>query len=205
MSAARLPSRFATAPLAAGLLCAILMLAACHADDAWHLRNVRHLLPDLAFTMTRAGDDRRVDARDYRGRIVLLYFGYTHCPDICSTTLARLRATMQQLGAAAAGVQLLFVSVDPQRDGSARLADYVHSFDAHFVGLRGSAAQLVALARRYRVSFTKQAAMADGGYMMSHSSALFVFDGDGHARLLGNENTPVADLAADLRRLLDER
>lgn len=198
----RRPSVCPSICLSACLL-AFAVIAGCAARAApWHLKNVAHLLPDLSFTMQRAGDGKTVTAADFRGRPVLLYFGYTHCPDICPTTLARLRAVKQALGADAAQVQVLFVSVDPARDTSAELAAYVHAFDPAFTGLRGSPAQLAALARRYRVGYTRQGDEPDGGYTMSHSSAIFVFDGDGDARLLGNEDSPVDDFAIDLRRLL---
>jgi protein SCO1/2 len=182
----------------------IVALGACQPQRNGHLRDVAHLLPDLAFTMQEAGGGQ-VDADDFRGKTVLLYFGYTHCPDICPTTLARLRAVRQALGADAASLQVLFVTVDPVRDTSAELASYVHAFDPDFVGLRGTPAQIEALARRYRVSFTRQNDEPDGGYTMSHSSAIFIFDGRGKARLLANEDSPVADFVADLPRLRDAR
>ncbi|NKF24078.1 SCO family protein [Solimonas marina] len=183
-------------------LFALAVLGGCHQQQTWKLKNVRHLLPDLKFTMQRAGDDKTVTAADYRGKTVLLYFGYTHCPDICPTTLARLRAVLHGLGADAAKVQVLFVSVDPQRDDDATLAQYVHAFDPAFDGLRGSPAQLAALAKRYRVGYTKQGNEPDGGYTMSHSSAVFIFDRAGHARLLGDETAPVDAFDADLKQLL---
>src|SRR3546814_2438449 len=90
--------------------------------------------------MQQAGGGE-VHAEDFRGKPVLLYFGYTHCPDICPTTLARLRAVKQALGTEGDKLQVLFVSVDPARDTTAELADYVHAFDPSFVGLRGTPAQ----------------------------------------------------------------
>lgn len=181
----------------------LVALAACHSQQGWHLRKITHLLPDLHFTMQQAGG-AEVHAEDFRGKPVLLYFGYTHCPDICPTTLARLRAVKQALGADGAKLQVLFVTVDPTRDTSDELANYVHAFDASFVGLRGTPAQTEALAKRYRVSFTRQGDEPDGGYTMSHSSAIFIFDAKGNARLLANEDSPVSDFAADLPKLIAE-
>lgn len=186
------------------VLFGLVALTACQNQQGWHLRTVAHLLPDLHFTMQQAGAGE-VHAEDFRGKPVLLYFGYTHCPDICPTTLARLRAVKQALGVDAAKVQVLFVSVDPTRDTSDELANYVHAFDPAFVGLRGTPAQTKALAKRYRVSFTRQNDEPDGGYTMSHSSAIFIFDAEGKARLLANEDTPVGDFAADLPKLIAGR
>ncbi|HEY9545673.1 MAG TPA: SCO family protein [Solimonas sp.] len=182
----------------------LIVLVACHNQQGWHLRKITHLLPDLHFTMQQAGGGE-VHAEDFRGKPVLLYFGYTHCPDICPTTLARLRAVKQALGTEGDKLQVLFVSVDPARDTTAELADYVHAFDPSFVGLRGTPAQTEALAKRYRVSFTRQGDEPNGGYTMSHSSAIFIFDAKGKARLLAKEDSPIGDFTADLPKLIAEQ
>lgn len=194
----RYPIRLAIA------LFGLIAMAACQQQQGWHLKKITHLLPDLHFTMQQAGGGD-VHAQDFRGKPVLLYFGYTHCPDICPTTLARLRAVKEALGADGDKVQVLFVTVDPARDTSTELATYVHAFDPGFVGLRGTPAQTEALAKRYRVSFTRQGSEPDGGYTMSHSSAIFIFDARGRARLLANEDSPVDDFAADLPKLIAEQ
>ncbi|NGY04296.1 SCO family protein [Solimonas terrae] len=186
------------------LVLGLALLSACQQKQVWHLHKVAHLLPDLDFTMQQAGGGD-VSASDFRGKTVLLYFGYTHCPDICPTTLARLRAVKQAVGDRAGPLQVLFVTVDPARDTSSELAAYVQAFDPSFIGLRGTPKQTAALARRYRVSFTRQNDEPDGGYTMSHSSAIFIFDGQGKARLLANEDSPVADFVADLSQLHDRR
>lgn len=179
----------------------VIATAGCQRSEHWHLDNVTHIVAPLKFDLQRAGDGDFTQ-RDLHGKIAMLYFGYTHCPDVCPTTLAKLAAVLKQLGPQAADMRVLFVSVDPQRDSSAALKQYVDAFDAeHFIGLRGSSAQITAIARRYRVGYTLGTADASGDYAVSHSSAVFIFDRDGDARLLGTETSPIADFVADLKQL----
>ena len=148
------------APLAA--LAACLVLAACNGSGkAWHGTNITGAMPDLQFTMLRANDGKPVTAADYRGKIALLYFGYTNCPDICPTTLANLAETLRRLGPKAKNVRVLFVSVDPDRDTLPVLKAYVNAFSPQMDGLRGSENAIAALARRYRVAYSRQEADGD--------------------------------------------
>lgn len=126
-----------------------LLLVACAPRQDWALSDVRGHLPDLAFNLT-ADDGKPVDANDYRGKVALLYFGYTHCPDVCPLALTHLHVVMQRLGAAAADARILFVSVDPARDTSAGLHQYVRAFDSHAVGLSGPVDEIRALTKRYQ-------------------------------------------------------
>jgi protein SCO1/2 len=178
-----------------------LLVAACGSEESWHARNVRGMIPDLAFEMT-SDEGRTVQASDYRGAVVLLFFGYTHCPDICPTTLARLARALKIMGDQAARVRVLFVSVDPARDTPALLRDYSKAFSPQVTGLVGSDAQLDALAKRYRVAYSRDAPDAHGGYNVSHSSAVFVFDGEGRARLVIAPELGADEIAADLTRLV---
>jgi protein SCO1 len=184
--------------LASGLL-----LAGCrHGSDLpFKLTNISGHMPDLQFQLT---DDngKPADAADYRGKVVLLYFGYTHCPDVCPLTLAHLHVVMQKLGRQADDVRILFVSVDPARDTPEVLHAYVNAFDRHTVGLTGSPGAVEALVKRYRASFTREPGGKDGNYEVSHSSAIYVFDRDGRARVLSTPITPQDDLVHDLRLLL---
>ena len=179
------------------------LLSACHRDEQqpWQLTNISGHMPDLSFRLT---DDqgKTVTASDYRGKVTLLYFGYTHCPDVCPLTLAQLHVVMQKLGALADGVRILFVSVDPTRDTSAVLHDYVRAFDPHAVGLTGSPADIEALSKRYRAAFSREPGKADGSYDVSHSSGIYVFDGDGKARLLATPTDAQDKLVHDLHLLL---
>ncbi|SDL06741.1 protein SCO1/2 [Dyella jiangningensis] len=181
----------------------VLLLAGCHRDDGieWRLTNVSDHMPDLDFQLV---DDhgKRVGAQDYRGKVVLLYFGYTHCPDVCPLTLAQLHVVMQRLGPLADGARILFVSVDPARDTPEVMHAYVNAFDPRAVGLSGPARDIEALSKRYRSAFTREPDRADGQYEVSHSSAIYVFDGKGKARLLATPSNSQDDMVHDLHLLL---
>jgi protein SCO1 len=176
-------------------------LAACSQPKHWALQDISGLMPPLKFDLT---DDagRAVNASDYRGKIVLLYFGYTHCPDVCPTTLGTLSLTLHQLGADADKVRVLFVSVDPKRDTTAVLKQYVDAFGPQFVGLRGSDDQLESLTKRYRVAYSREKPDTQGNYTVSHSSAVFIFDGEGKSRLLSLSSSKASEISQDLKRLI---
>jgi protein SCO1 len=184
-----------------GLLALTLLAACAQSQPQFHLQNITGLMPPLKFALVDQ-EGRDVSERDYRDKVVLLYFGYTHCPDACPTTLAILQGALRQLGATAAGVRVLFVSVDPQRDTSAVLRTYVRNFGSQFVGLRGDESELSKLTRRYRVAYHREMPDAHGYYAVDHSSAFFVFDQQGRVRLLGEETVGPKGIAADLRLLL---
>jgi protein SCO1/2 len=199
-----LARRFLLPWLLAVALLAGVALTGCHRDEPlpWRLTNVSGHMPDLAFQLT---DDngKSVTAADYRGKVVLLYFGYTHCPDVCPLTLAHLHGVLQRLGAKADQARILFVSVDPARDTPAVLHAYVNAFDPRAVGLTGPASAIEALSKRYRSAFTREPGKADGQYEVSHSSAIYLFDRDGRARLLATPAAGQDDLVHDLSLLLD--
>ncbi len=166
------------------------------------LTNISGHMPDLDFKLT---DDngKAVTGADYRGKVVLLYFGYTHCPDVCPLTLAQLHVVLQRLGPLADDARILFVSVDPARDTPAIMHAYVNAFDKRAVGLVGSPRAVEALSKRYRSAFTREPGDADGSYEVSHSSAIYIFDRDGKARLLATPSASQDDLVHDLHLLLD--
>lgn len=142
---------------------------------------------------------RRVSTGEFRGKVVVLFFGYTHCPDICAPTLAKLAAVRQALGPEADKVQVLFITVDPQHDTPAQLARFVPKFDPSFIGLTGTAAETAAIASEYKIAY---AATATQPASIDHSGGILVKDGSGKLRLLFRNEMPVADMAADLRLLL---
>jgi protein SCO1/2 len=183
------------------LAAALLTLAGCSQPQHWGMKNITNLMPDLQFTLTDQSG-KTVHAKDYRGKVLLLYFGYTHCPDVCPTTLANLTQALKGLGEAANAVRVLFVSVDPARDTPTVLRDYVHAFGPQFVGLRGDDATLRNLTMRYRVTYALDKPDAEGNYAVSHSSAVFVFDQRGRVRLLGRGSDKPATIASDLKRLM---
>jgi protein SCO1 len=190
-----------------GLCLAALALAGCDQDQKWHAMNVSGSSPALAFTMTRAADGKQVTQADYRGKIVLLYFGYTFCPDVCPTTLANVASVLEKLGPAAKEVRLLFVTVDPNRDTLPALKEYVKNFAPEIDGLRGTPDELAALARRYRVVYSVRPETKDHPYEVTHSSAIYVFDGTGAARLLvpslASTTPDITGTTADLKRLIE--
>lgn len=139
---------------------------------------------------------------DYRGKLVAVFFGFTQCPDVCPTTLADMAEVRKLLGDKAKDVQVLFVTLDPERDTAALLTQYVPGFDPSFVGLRGDAAQTAAAAKEFKIFFQKVAGPTPSSYSIDHTAGTFVFDREGRVRLFIRHGTPPADIAADLRRLL---
>jgi protein SCO1/2 len=148
---------------------------------------------------------KRVKASDFRGRAVVLFFGYTHCPDICAPTLARLAETLKLLGADAARVQVLFVTVDPAHDTVQQLAAFVPRFHPAFIGLTGTDAEIAAVARDYKVAFQANPPAASGQVLIDHSGGMMVKDAVGRLRLLFKNDMPPEDMAHDLRLLLAAR
>jgi protein SCO1 len=196
------PTRVSRRPRGLGILLLLVSLAACtHSQPPFLLQDISGLMPTLEFKLTNQ-DDRVVSATDFRGRVVLLYFGYTQCPDVCPTTLAMLEQALRMLGPEAAKVHVLFVSVDPQRDTPAVLKRYVSNFGPQFIGLSGDDTALNALTRRYRVAYYREKPDPQGYYAVDHSSAVFVFDENGAARLLAEAAAGPKTIATDLRRLI---
>jgi protein SCO1/2 len=141
---------------------------------------------------------------DYRGKAVALFFGYTQCPDVCPTTLAALAEAMKKLGPDADRVQVVFVTVDPERDTPELLAAYVPAFDPRFVGLRGDAAATERTAREFKVIYQKVPGNAPGRYTMDHSAGTFLFDPRGRLRVFESNAASPDTFAHDLRELLRE-
>jgi len=138
---------------------------------------------------------------DFRGKVVVVFFGYTHCPDVCPTTLAELKVAREQLGDDGKRVQVLFVTVDPERDTRELLANYVPAFDPSFLGLYGDAAATARVAKEFKVFYQKAPGKTPGSYTVDHSSGSYVFDPQGRLRLLVRPGN-VSNLVADLRILL---
>jgi protein SCO1/2 len=190
--------------LALAITMTLALLAGCsHKEEPWHLTNVTGHLPDLDFSLT--GDDGKpVTGDTFKGDTSLVYFGYTHCPDVCPETMARLMQVLAALGPDAQHVRILFITVDPARDTPKALHDYVDAFDAqHVVGLTGSDRQIESMARKYRVAYQMEKRDPTGNYEVTHSSAVYVFDGEGHARLLATDRDSPDAVAADLRRIIE--
>jgi protein SCO1/2 len=155
------------------------------------------------FTLT-SHDGQPVSLSDFKGQVVLLYFGYTTCPDVCPTTLAELHATLQVLGNRAKDVQVMMVTVDPERDTVPVMADYVTHFDARFIGLTGTPDQIAQIATSYGVAYSRHVGpSAIGGYLVDHTATVTAIDRQGHVRVIFPFNTPAADIAADVDYLLN--
>jgi protein SCO1/2 len=153
------------------------------------------------FALTDSSGKQRTLA-DYRGKVVVLFFGYTQCPDVCPTTLSTLAETMKSLGADANRVQVVFVSVDPDRDTGEVLASYVTAFNPSFVGLRGDAEATARTAKEFKILYQKQPGRTPESYTIDHSAGTFVFDTQGRLRLyVGNGQGPDV-FAHDIRELL---
>ncbi len=191
------------AALTAGLPAAL--LSGCGKARGWTGADISGSLPPLAFAMTRAADGKPVSAASFLGKVVMLTFGYTSCPDICPATLANLAAVLGKLGKNAEDVRVLFVTVDPGRDTLVALRRFVGAFGPRFVGLRGTPDQIGALARRYRVAYSVNPSPDPDKYEVDHSAAVYVFDASGRARLLFagafSTDANLAGFASDLDRL----
>jgi protein SCO1/2 len=149
--------------------------------------------------MQRANDGAWVTQDNYRGKIALLYFGYTHCPDVCPATLSNLADVLKDLGPHAGDVRVLFVSVDPERDNLKALKEYANAFAPEIDGLRGSNNEIAKLAQRYRVLYSVKT--TPQGVEVMHSGSVFIFDRDGHAREVLTTTTDEKALAGDIARL----
>lgn len=139
---------------------------------------------------------------DFKGKVVMLFFGYTHCPDVCPTTLAEMAQVRAKLGADAQRVQGLFVTVDPRRDTPQVLAQYVPAFDPSFLGLFADNDATAALAREFKIYYAAQPVGAQDNYSVDHTGAIYVFDPAGRLRLLMRPGAGIDAMAADVRLLL---
>jgi protein SCO1/2 len=183
-----------------------LLLAACTHDLSPQDVSIAGLVPALALNMQDVNIGKAVTAADFRGRVTLLYFGYTNCPDVCPATLYNVDKILRRLGPMAAQVNFLFVTVDPDRDTPSVLLQYVNLFGPNIIGLRGNADQLFSLARRYRVVFSVTKSTATTPYQVTHSAAIYVFDAKGQAQfLIAGLDTVTPDISgitADLRNVI---
>jgi protein SCO1/2 len=141
---------------------------------------------------------------DWKGQVVVVFFGYTQCPDVCPTTLVELAEAKRELGADGQRVQVVFVTLDPERDTAAVLKAYVDNFGAGFTGLRGDAEQTQAVAREFKVFFAKVPGKTETSYTLDHTAGSYIFDTQGRIRLFTRYGGGAKALAQDIRKLLAE-
>lgn len=145
---------------------------------------------------------RHRSLRDFHGKVVAVFFGYTHCPDVCPTTLYDFAQAMKLLGKDENKVQVLLVTLDPERDAPQKLAQFVPAFNPGFLGLYASPVQTAQLAKDYQVYYRKQHMDGSGNYSMDHSAFTYIYDPDGHLRLRMPYGEVPVDIAHDLRQLI---
>lgn len=146
------------------------------------------------------GKARTLD--DFKGKVVVVFFGYTQCPDVCPTTLAALREVRDKLGADGERLQVLFVTVDPERDTQELLAVYVPAFHPDFLGLRGDADATAQVAKEFKIFYGKSAGKTPTSYTVDHSAGVYIFDPQGRVRLFGSQGYTVEAYLHDIRLLL---
>jgi len=140
---------------------------------------------------------------DFRGKVVAIFFGYTHCPDVCPTTLSDFAAALKLLGEQAGRVQVIFVTLDPQRDTPEILKQFVPAFNPSFLGMYTDADTLKGLAKEYKVVYQKTSVKAPDDYLIDHSAGTYVYDPKGHLRLLMPYGSSPEAIAHDLKALLE--
>ena len=150
-------------------------------------------------------DGRPRQLSDFKGKVTVVFFGFTQCPDVCPTTLAELAQVKQMLGADGARVQGVFVTVDPERDTPELLKAYVGNFGADFVALHGTPDEIKAAAKAFKVFYNKVPGKTDTSYTVDHTAGSYVFDSQGRVRLFTRDGSGAEALAADLRILLAEQ
>jgi protein SCO1/2 len=139
---------------------------------------------------------------DFKGKAVVVFFGYTQCPDVCPTTMAEMATVMQKLGPLADQVQVLFITLDPERDTQQLLASYVPAFDKRFIGLRGTPEQTAKTAKEFKVFYAKVPGSDPNSYTIDHTAGSYVFDRDGRLRLFIRHDQGPDPIVHDLRQLL---
>src|SRR6218665_896722 len=150
-------------------------------------------------------DGRRRSLAEFKGKVVVVFFGYTQCPDVCPTTMAELAEVKRSLGAEGDKVQGVFVTVDPERDTAPLLKAYLSSFDPSFVALRGSEEQTKGAAKEFKVFYAKVPGKTPETYTMDHTAASFIFDTQGRVRVFSRYGSGAQALADDIKLLLAEK
>ena len=194
--------------LLVGLICFLLIAAVAAAVFLFAgpdmLRGTTYAEPypvAAEFELTRA-DGKSFRLSDERGKIVLLFFGYTSCPDVCPTTMAELKQALERIGEKADQVQVIYVTVDPERDTPERVQEYVNHFSPDFIGLSGSESELAIVWNDYGVFREVVDGSSAAGYLVNHTARVTLIDQQGNLRVSFPFDTPVEDVVHDLNLLL---
>jgi protein SCO1/2 len=183
------------------LLCLALLLAACSPPPRFNATELKGV--DWGRELSLTGHDGKSHTlAEFKGRAVILFFGYTHCPDVCPITMSSLRELMPLMGANGQRVQVLFVTVDPERDTPPLLAQYVPAFHPSFLGLYGDAAATAKVAAEFKVFYRKQPGANPASYTVDHTAGSYVIDPLGRLRLYFRHGETPERMAADLKRVL---
>ena len=185
----------------AALLGAAMLLSACDAPPKFHNTDITGAPFGKDFSLTDHTGVKRTLA-DYRGKAVVMFFGFTQCPDVCPTTMVEMGEVLKKMGAQADRVQVLFITVDPERDTQQMLSQYVPAFDPRFVGLTGSLDDIAKVAKDFNVFYQKVPTANGKSYTMDHFAGMYAFDPQGRLRLLLQKSSGVDAIAADLKTLL---
>lgn len=187
------------------LLLLFLLMTACNADkqaDAnFFGTNISQTQFDQEWTLIDQHGDKR-NLNDFLGKIVIVFFGYSHCPDVCPTTMADLAKAIKLLGERSSEVQVLFITLDPERDTQMLLQNYINSFDKNYVALRGSLEQTEKVAKNYKVFYEKQVEGGNVNYSIDHSAGSYVFDKKGKVRIYLKYGQKPVEIVSDLRQIL---
>ena len=159
--------------------------------------------PSPAEDFTLQTDQGEIHLSDFRGKVVLLYFGYTFCPDVCPTTLLKIKQALESVGDKANEVQTIFISVDPERDTPQILGQYSRAFDPSFLGGTSTPEDIAAIAKEYGIYYAKQPAKSGSGYSVDHTAIVWVIDSSGNLYLEWPYGFDITDMVSDLKKLLE--
>lgn len=179
-----------------------LLLAACQSKPTYY--GTLWPSPQAAADFTLTSVNGPVSLTDFSDKVVLLYFGYTFCPDVCPATLTELRQVLHEMGKDADQIQVIMITVDPERDTPAQLADYVTHFDPSFIGLSGTEAEIAAVAAQYGVFFERHEGTAATGYLVDHTARVFVIDRQQQYWLSFPFEMPPDEMKSDLETVLKQ-
>ena len=192
--------------LLGGFVAVALMVAACGrgSPESFKATDITGAQFARELSLTDHHGKQRTLA-DFNGKVAVVFFGYTQCPDVCPTTLATLREVRERLGADGERMQVLFVTVDPERDTQQLLSQYVPAFHPEFLGLYGDAAATERVAKEFRILYAKNPGKTPTSYTVDHSAGVFMFDPQGRVRLYASQNLPVDSYVHDIRMLLQKK